>query len=167
MMTYNIMSIFLLLNSFLFLTLSHPLSMGLSLIFQTLLVCLMSGTLFLNYWFSYTLFLIFLGGLLVLFIYISSLASNEMFKFNTNNFILNLMFSILIFMIINSKFEDSWNILMTENWTMMLSYKLLLSKIYTPLMFQMTLFLITYLLLCLMVVVNITKFDTSPLRLQK
>nr|UNY33508.1 NADH dehydrogenase subunit 6 [Lepidurus apus apus] len=167
MLMYNILSMTLLLNSFLFMTLTHPLSMGLSLMIQSLIICLMSGMLFLNYWFSYTLFLIFLGGLLVLFIYISSLASNELFKLNPYTLITGLMISMLLMLIIYLNSENLWTNLLTHTWMTLITYKTFLVKIYNPMLFQMMLFLISYLLLCLVVVVNITKFDSSPLRLQK
>nr|YP_010579439.1 NADH dehydrogenase subunit 6 [Lepidurus couesii]UNY33521.1 NADH dehydrogenase subunit 6 [Lepidurus couesii] len=166
MLTYNILSAFLLLNSFLFMTLTHPLSMGLSLMMQSILICLLSGTLFMNYWFSYTLFLIFLGGLLVLFIYISSLASNELFNFNPNMLIVGAIISMTLIYIYLC-LENSSNNLLAHTWVGLTSYKMFLMKIYNPLLFQMIMFLISYLLLCLLVVVNITKFDNSPLRLQK
>nr|YP_009689601.1 NADH dehydrogenase subunit 6 [Lepidurus arcticus]QCZ36046.1 NADH dehydrogenase subunit 6 [Lepidurus arcticus] len=166
MLMYSILSTFLLLNSFLFMTLTHPLSMGMSLMIQSILICLLSGTLFLNYWFSYTLFLIFLGGLLVLFIYISSLASNEMFNISPWMWIGGAAISMTL-PCIYLYLENPSSNLMSHDWVCLINYKMFLVKIYNPLLFQMSLFLISYLLLCLLVVVNITKFDSSPLRLQK
>merc|ERR1712198_806681 len=65
--------------SLFFTRLSHPLAIGLALLSQTILICLITGLSSSSFWFSYILFLIFLGGILVLFIYVTSLASNEMF----------------------------------------------------------------------------------------
>ena len=50
--------------------------MGLTLLIQTILVSIISGLITKTFWFSYILFLVFLGGILVLFIYVTSLASN-------------------------------------------------------------------------------------------
>lgn len=72
----------LLSSALIFLNLSHPVALGLVLILHTLLISGVTGLVAGNFWFSYVLFLVFLGGVLVLFIYITSLASNE--KFNLN-----------------------------------------------------------------------------------
>nr|YP_009045949.1 NADH dehydrogenase subunit 6 [Triops australiensis]CDR98445.1 NADH dehydrogenase subunit 6 [Triops australiensis] len=163
----NLISSLLICNSMLFMFMNHPMSMGLSLMVQSLLICLLSGSLFLNYWFSYTLFLIFLGGLLVLFIYISSLASNEMFQSSTKLILfLSLMF-LMIFIMSNLLNEETWMNLDSFNWASNMSYKNFFINIYSDTNFQLVLFMMIYLLLCLLVVVNITKFDKSPLRLLK
>nr|YP_010352242.1 NADH dehydrogenase subunit 6 [Reticulitermes dabieshanensis]UOL50336.1 NADH dehydrogenase subunit 6 [Reticulitermes dabieshanensis] len=57
----------------------HPLAMGMMLLLQTMMTCMISGTMYKSFWFSYILFMIMIGGMLVLFMYMTSLASNEMF----------------------------------------------------------------------------------------
>nr|UHY94362.1 NADH dehydrogenase subunit 6 [Folsomia candida] len=57
---------------------SHPVIMMILIISQTMILCLTAWVNMKISWFSYILFLIFLGGLMVLFIYITSLASNEL-----------------------------------------------------------------------------------------
>jgi len=44
------------------------------------IICLIRGTIYRRFWFSYILFIIIIGGMLVLFIYITRLASNEIFS---------------------------------------------------------------------------------------
>jgi NADH-ubiquinone oxidoreductase chain 6 len=56
--------------------------MGLVLIVHTIRIGVVTGIMARNFWFSYILFLVFLGGVLVLFIYITRLASNEKFIFS-------------------------------------------------------------------------------------
>lgn len=51
------------------------------LLFYTRVVGLITGLMGGSYWFSYILVLVFLGGVLVLFLYMTSLASNEKFEF--------------------------------------------------------------------------------------
>ncbi|MGL5470365.1 MAG: NADH-quinone oxidoreductase subunit J [Shewanella sp.] len=63
-----------------FISLRHPIGLGLALIVHTLLVSAATGLVGGHFWFSYILFLVFLGGVLVLFIYMTSLASNEKFE---------------------------------------------------------------------------------------
>nr|AYN50432.1 NADH dehydrogenase subunit 6 [Ceratopus sp. CG351] len=68
------------LFSFIFVFLNHPLSLGFILLIQTIVISMMSGFFYFNFWFSYILFLIMIGGMLVMFIYMTSIASNEKFK---------------------------------------------------------------------------------------
>nr|YP_010713317.1 NADH dehydrogenase subunit 6 [Lychas mucronatus]WDA95775.1 NADH dehydrogenase subunit 6 [Lychas mucronatus] len=71
---------------------SHPLVLGSILVGSTVLVCFYVFFVFNVGWFSYILFLVFLGGMLVLFIYVASLASNESLKFDGGYFLLVLLF---------------------------------------------------------------------------
>nr|AJG02515.1 NADH dehydrogenase subunit 6 [Euplectus karstenii] len=80
-----------------FLFLKHPLSMGLNLFIQTINISLMTGNFLNNFWFSYILFLIFIGGMLILFMYMISIASNEMFKTSKQMIFFSMM---LMFMLI-------------------------------------------------------------------
>nr|ALO76957.1 NADH deshydrogenase subunit 6 [Fleutiauxia armata] len=92
----------LILSSIMFMFLKHPLSCGLILLIQTLLTSLMTGLMSLNYWYSYILLLIMVGGMLILFIYMTSIASNEKFKFSpklTMMILLLTMLTSLLFLI--------------------------------------------------------------------
>nr|NP_775075.1 NADH dehydrogenase subunit 6 [Triops cancriformis]QCZ36072.1 NADH dehydrogenase subunit 6 [Triops cancriformis]QCZ36085.1 NADH dehydrogenase subunit 6 [Triops cancriformis]BAC53604.1 NADH dehydrogenase subunit 6 [Triops cancriformis] len=166
-MMMKLMMTLLVINSLMFMFLIHPLSMGLNLMIQSLLICLYTGSFFLNYWFSYTLFLIFLGGLLVLFIYISSLASNEMFQLNVKlMFFLSLCF-LSIFLILSFLYETPWTTMIAFTWSKMVTVENMVSHVYKNSNIQLMLFMVTYLLVTLLVVVNITKLDVGPLRLLK
>nr|YP_010930443.1 NADH dehydrogenase subunit 6 [Chromodoris lochi]WKL06542.1 NADH dehydrogenase subunit 6 [Chromodoris lochi] len=57
------------------------------------LVSMMS--LYSSFWFSYVLFLVYVGGLLVMFIYICLVSSNYPFKFSVNGFICALVVSFI------------------------------------------------------------------------
>nr|WBK17726.1 NADH dehydrogenase subunit 6 [Jankowskia athleta] len=156
--------------------LNHPLSIGLMILFQTLLMCLLSGMLIKTYWFSYILFLTFLGGLLVLFIYVSSIASNEMFNLSFN---MKIMMLILMMLIIMSQiyffmFENlNWMNLsnnMTENENMLnMSFfnnenKINLNKLYNNHTYLMMMMLVIYLFISLVAIVKITNIFYGPLR---
>lgn len=69
-------------SAVIFVNLRHPVGLGLTLILHTLLISCVTGLVGGTFWFSYILFLVFLGGVLVLFIYMTSLASNEKFVLN-------------------------------------------------------------------------------------
>nr|BDU79017.1 NADH dehydrogenase subunit 6 [Homona magnanima] len=154
--------------------LNHPLSMGLMILIQTILICLLSGMLINTYWFSYILFLTFLGGLLVLFIYVSSIASNEMFK---NNFfflkiiflfsMIIISFSLLYFYnlnLLNYFFNDEMENLSNFNMFFYKENSINLSKLYNNQTFMMMMMMIIYLFITLVAVVKITNIFYGPLR---
>nr|AFQ62276.1 NADH dehydrogenase subunit 6 [Haliplus flavicollis] len=167
MMTINIML------TIIFLFLNHPMSMGMILMIQTLIISLMSGMLSISFWFSYILFLVMIGGMLILFIYMTSMASNEMFKFSINTFIMMLIILnifMMLFLLIdpmyltlilknNNLIEYINNLMMFNNENM-----ISLNKIYNMPNNLMTILLINYLLLALIAVVKITNINFGPLR---
>nr|WGC93641.1 NADH dehydrogenase subunit 6 [Pygospila tyres] len=169
------LSLMIILFSFMMLFMYHPLSMGLMILIQTLLTCLISGMMMSTYWFSYILFLTFLGGLLVLFIYISSIASNEMFKISFN---MKIMFflSLSIIMIMSMLWMNNmtWmnfninNLEMKNFFNMFLFFnnenKINLSKLYNNQTFLMMMMMIIYLFITLIAVVKITNIFYGPLR---
>uniref|UniRef100_UPI0000378588 NADH dehydrogenase subunit 6 n=1 Tax=Cherax destructor TaxID=6723 RepID=UPI0000378588 len=154
----------------LFTTLGHPLSMGLTLLAQTVLICLISGLFNPSFWFSYILFLIFLGGMLILFIYVSSLASNEPFKmhpWSTLMVLISLLTTAPLVlvdpMMLTSKFYNSSVFLLLNNSSINPTY-LSTSPIYSGPSGPLTIFMISFLLLTLIVVVKIISVSSSPLR---
>nr|YP_009539770.1 NADH dehydrogenase subunit 6 [Apostictopterus fuliginosus]AYP72708.1 NADH dehydrogenase subunit 6 [Apostictopterus fuliginosus] len=169
------LSLNMLFISFIMLFLNHPLSMGFMILIQTLLTCLMSGMIINTYWFSYILFLIFLGGLLVLFIYISSIASNELFSISIKTKLIILFFTLMILMIsfmlnnnlnwlnmsINSQeMNNYYNMLLfTKN-----ENNINLNKLYNQQNYFLMLMLIIYLFITLVSVVKITNIFYGPLR---
>lgn len=161
------------ITSIIFINIIHPLAIGLTLIIQTILICLLTGLITKSFWFSYILFLIFLGGILVLFIYVTSLASNEIFNLSIKltlfsicilfilliiSFIIDKNSSLIIFL--NNEIENISNInsYITEN-------SLSLNKLYNFPTNLITILLINYLLITLIVVVKITNIKKGPLRL--
>nr|YP_009347424.1 NADH dehydrogenase subunit 6 [Mesapia peloria]APU93532.1 NADH dehydrogenase subunit 6 [Mesapia peloria] len=151
---------------------NHPLMMGLMILCQTMLLSLLMGIYINTYWFSYILFLIFLGGLLVLFIYVSSIASNEMMNFSVKfkfNFILLLIISF--FFIIYYKnyiFIDYYNNNEMNNFNQYFlfynEFKINLSKLYDNQTFLLIMMLIIYLFITLITVIKITNIFFGPLR---
>nr|YP_010181258.1 NADH dehydrogenase subunit 6 [Bactrothrips quadrituberculatus]QVD42815.1 NADH dehydrogenase subunit 6 [Bactrothrips quadrituberculatus] len=76
----NFLFFFLLIFIMLFCFMDHPLVMGLFLILLTLVLSIYSIFISFSSWNGYILFLMFLGGLLILFLYNISLISTEMFS---------------------------------------------------------------------------------------
>nr|AIW06174.1 NADH dehydrogenase subunit 6 [Potamanthus sp. MT-2014] len=147
---------------------NHPLAMGLTLLFQTTLISLISGLMAPTFWFSYILFLVFLGGMLVLFIYVTSLASNEMFSVSAKAFLLSA--SLILGSFIITLITDPLLSLGTISHAIM-SQSLetnvlptLMFKFYNSYSSILTILLVTYLFLTLLAVVSITNIFQGPLR---
>lgn len=150
----------------------HPLAIGLILLIQTFLICLIIGLIIKSFWFSYILFLIFLGGLLVLFIYVTSLASNEIFSFS-RKIIFNITFFYIIFIIffiINDKlilinYLKNFEISKINNKaSFFLENRLILNKLYNFPTNIISIILIIYLFFTLIAIVKITNIFEGPLR---
>nr|UHM24938.1 NADH dehydrogenase subunit 6 [Layahima wuzhishana] len=153
-----------------FIQIKHPLAMGLTLLIQTIIISLACGMFTHSYWFAYILFLVMLGGMLVLFIYMTSLASNELFSFSMKNFFVSfIMFMVffIIFMLIDSTMLMTNNlemIKMTPEMNMFTENELNLIKLYNNPTMNITIMMINYLLLTLIVVVKIVNINYGPLR---
>nr|ALO77671.1 NADH deshydrogenase subunit 6 [Formicomus sp. FOR01] len=142
----------------------HPLSMGLILLIQTLMVSLMTGKFCINYWFSYILFLILIGGMLILFMYMTSIASNEKFKPNMK-FIMLLPIPLMTLFIPEMwKFTEKLPIINHIKFNIPDNLELSMIKfIHLPLNLVLV-FMIIYLLLTLIAIVKIINISSGPLR---
>nr|APX40405.1 NADH dehydrogenase subunit 6 [Batophila aerata] len=152
--------LFLMINSYLMIIMKHPLTCGLILMIQTILTALIIGKINLNFWYSYIIFLIMIGGMLILFIYMTSIASNE--KFNNKNFPNWLIPLSLILMELDFYFNElTWQI---PNIMKNMNFKINLIK-YINWPFNLTMILmIIYLFITLMATVKITKTSYGALR---
>nr|YP_010757397.1 NADH dehydrogenase subunit 6 [Aconurella diplachnis]WEU77740.1 NADH dehydrogenase subunit 6 [Aconurella diplachnis] len=138
--------------------LKTPMSMGVFLLIQTTLTTLLISKMAFTSWMSMVMFLMFIGGLLILFMYMSSIASNEKFKPNLK---LMIIFLIMMFPMEEMLMEIQTNELMSSNIKMdMIS----MSKIYNKKTMMMTLFLFLYMLLSMISVTVIVKMFKGPLR---
>nr|YP_009185980.1 NADH dehydrogenase subunit 6 [Sepedophilus bipunctatus]ALO70928.1 NADH deshydrogenase subunit 6 [Sepedophilus bipunctatus] len=149
--------------SLLFYFLKHPLTMGLTLIIQTLIISMITGMYSLNYWFSYILFLIMVGGMLVLFIYMTSIASNEKFSFSLylTTFTMIILMITMTYLSLTKSFN--WKLGLLNS---MITYKfemLLIKFLEIPLLLIFILMII-YLLMTLIAIVKITNFKNGPIR---
>nr|YP_010305217.1 NADH dehydrogenase subunit 6 [Philonthus spinipes]ULT46834.1 NADH dehydrogenase subunit 6 [Philonthus spinipes] len=162
MITLFIMSLSL---SSIFIFLSHPLSMGITLLIQTILIAIITGLMNVNFWFSYILFLIMIGGMLVLFIYMTSIASNEKFKFsNLIFFTLTtlMMVSFLIYLFSDNLIFSMMNFSNTLGTNY--SFTMNLSKFFNYPTNIILFMIIIYLFITLIAVVKITNINFGPLR---
>nr|YP_010593064.1 NADH dehydrogenase subunit 6 [Aparapotamon gracilipedum]WAB69731.1 NADH dehydrogenase subunit 6 [Aparapotamon gracilipedum] len=152
--------------SFLFTQISHPLAMGILLLIQTVVIALSTGLATYSFWFSYTLFLIFLGGMLVLFIYVASLASNEPFtSFPPLIYMVIFFLSELLILFMDPILFTSFSNLANSSIKTYSSTAYITSWIFNTPSMYFTFFIISYLLLTLLVVVKIINLFKGPLRL--
>nr|UOF70433.1 NADH dehydrogenase subunit 6 [Tropostreptus hamatus] len=132
----------------------HPMMMGITIIILALTISIFMW-MTLNYsWLAYILFLIFLGALLVLFVYISTLAPNEKF--------LKMSYYPLLILVVMGIFPPSYT---TKDISMTKTDFLPPMKIFSMSLSLMTLFMAIYLLLTLLIVSKITLFKEGPLRM--
>nr|YP_010686248.1 dehydrogenase subunit 6 [Ranacris albicornis]WAX39752.1 dehydrogenase subunit 6 [Ranacris albicornis] len=157
-----------------FIQLSHPMSMMIFIIFQTFTISLTSGMMMESFWLSYILLLTFLGGMLVLFIYITSIASNEMFQSKAIIMMITLtvwiMIMFLLILMDKTMFIDFYKNTETVNINESINYQemtLSLSKLYNNPTFIITMMMMIYLFLALLAVVKITNINQGPIRKMK
>nr|AWK49508.1 NADH dehydrogenase subunit 6 [Biomphalaria glabrata] len=98
----NIYSLLMLISIFLMVSFisSSPVSLGISLFFTSVFVVLIMS-IFFNVWYSYILFLVYIGGLLVLFIYMCMMSTNEKFHFK-----LVILYFLPIFLFFSEKSNE-------------------------------------------------------------
>uniref|UniRef100_A0AB38ZGH2 NADH-ubiquinone oxidoreductase chain 6 n=1 Tax=Hexarthrius vitalisi TaxID=617888 RepID=A0AB38ZGH2_9SCAR len=154
-----------LLNAMFLPLMNHPLSLGLILLIHSILIALISGWMNLTFWYSYIMLLIMIGGMLVLFMYMTNVASNEKFKFSSSMAIF-MVLSLLLF-IMSLTLTDQWLI----NIKMIISEMPMspdpLSSLNKYLNFPaifISAALIIYLLMTMIIVIKIINIKHGPLR---
>nr|YP_009050186.1 NADH dehydrogenase subunit 6 [Megabalanus ajax]AGZ19747.1 NADH dehydrogenase subunit 6 [Megabalanus ajax] len=160
MMTNMTMTFMFILN-LIFLFMFHPLAMIFILILQTILISVIMYIVSQFPWFSYTLILVFLGGMLILFTYMSNIASNEMFKPNLKMLLPLSIVPALAFFLNQPK----QNISMEAKPTPYDQFSnLTIFKPFSDSVMPITLLMACYIILTLLTVVKISKMSQGPLR---
>nr|QHD45546.1 NADH dehydrogenase subunit 6 [Cicadella viridis] len=140
--------------------LKTPMSMGLMLVLQTMFTSMLMNKILQSSWFMMITFLMMIGGLLILFMYMCSIASNEKFKLNLN---LTLMFIIIMTSMDEMLFENQNNELQNMMSSSQLE-KLSMIKLYNEKSMIITMLMVMYLLLTMISVSKIVKLHKGPLR---
>nr|WIL79884.1 NADH dehydrogenase subunit 6 [Tillus discoidalis]WIL79910.1 NADH dehydrogenase subunit 6 [Opilo sinensis] len=164
-MKFLIMASFFISMSILFLT--HPMSLGFTLLSQTILTSLIISFLNFNFWFSYILFLIMIGGMLILFIYMTSIASNEKFLFS--NFLFGLILLWIIMMMFMHLLDSFYSYNLINNTEIFIknyniNFNLSINKYFNHPNYYIFYTAIIYLLITLIAVVKISNINQGPLR---
>lgn len=142
---------------------AQPLRLGLIIILSTLLLCFIRAII-LSPWYGYILFLIYVGGLLVIFAYVSALSPNTLFSglIPTINFLLIVLLWTIIFLY--QPLIDSNNIEFINTFIQMKNIKVLRYEIVSPQIISILLGLGVILLINLIAVVKICYYQYSTMR---
>uniref|UniRef100_UPI003002FB79 NADH dehydrogenase subunit 6 n=1 Tax=Limassolla dispunctata TaxID=3019670 RepID=UPI003002FB79 len=154
-----IMMKIMIINASIIPILKTPMSLGFMLILQTTTTILFMNKIMESSWFVMITFLMMIGGLLILFTYMSSIASNEKFKTKLKiSFILVIALLVSDDMIMQNQIKES--LVLNKLFTLDLS----LMKIYNNKSMMLTIMLILYLLLTMISVTKMVKHYKGPLR---
>lgn len=152
--------------SVLFIALNTPLIIAAIITTQAILVSFSTYSISLTSWFSFILFLVFIRAIIIIFVYVSSLASNEFFNSytptTTHHALLIILSFILLYTTLTPMSANMFSILtLTDaNLGPTATY-----KIFTSYTLNISLILITYLLISLIAVAKISSYLKGPLRL--
>lgn len=164
-LTYEISIILPLLitiNSLILCIYKPPILILASIIIQAFIICVLLKSLFKTAWFSLILFLIFVGGLIILFIYIISLASNNEITFNRIQINYIKFIAVLIITLLFSIMAPSTIKINSSINQINLTY--FLNKIYSLAAMTPISIVILYLLLVLLITVSVALLKRGPLR---
>nr|WIL07524.1 NADH dehydrogenase subunit 6 [Aptinothrips stylifer] len=162
MYLFNLSLMFFISLTYLFLMLSiNPLLMGVSIIIQSMIHAMMISFFFNFSWFSFILFIVYLGGILMLFSYIISMISIE--KMNMLNLTTMKMMSVLSFVIAMSFLMINKNNFKELLIFKKLSYSMMLASIFSN-SYNLSIFMLIFLLFVMIVVVFLVENSKGSMR---
>nr|QTT61335.1 NADH dehydrogenase subunit 6 [Tritia neritea] len=141
----------------------QPLSLGLVVMISTLLMCFISA-ITLSSWYGYILFLIYVGGLLVMFAYVAALSPNVLFGKGTPTVFFGIMilpFCIIFYFL---PLIDMSSISYISIFSDMKFLKIYGIEMVAPQMISILIGLALILLINLIVVVKICYYQQASLR---
>lgn len=151
--------------SMLFIYVFTPISLTLLIISQSTILSILLFIVTAISWFSFILLIIFIRGIIIIFIYVSSLASNKLIITPNKPFII-FSFFLLFFssLIAYSPLLTNLNFLNSSLSSQLKDNTLIIYKIYSPMLALLTSTFIIYLLLALFVVIKTASTSKAPLR---
>nr|YP_009654781.1 NADH dehydrogenase subunit 6 [Molipteryx lunata]YP_010995006.1 NADH dehydrogenase subunit 6 [Molipteryx fuliginosa]QCI09336.1 NADH dehydrogenase subunit 6 [Molipteryx lunata]WOZ14014.1 NADH dehydrogenase subunit 6 [Molipteryx fuliginosa] len=151
----------MLVMAFVFPWLSHPISMGIMIILQTIITSVVIGLSMGSFWFSYIVMITVLSGILVLFIYMASTASNEKFH-SSIKLLMFLTVLIAVTMYISYKYNKIINL------TSIFSTEILsLNNLFNCKFKLITLIMVLYLFFVMITISSIVNISEGPLKIYK
>nr|YP_009989152.1 NADH dehydrogenase subunit 6 [Bryodema kozlovi]QNM40729.1 NADH dehydrogenase subunit 6 [Bryodema kozlovi] len=157
-----------------FIKMNHPMLLMIMIIIQTLLISVMMGSMMESFWLSYILFLTFIGGMMVLFIYITSISSNEMFNIKSTSMIFLMIMMLITMIVIYNTEKIMFTEIIKNTETMNMKYTMnfqemtmSLTKMYNNPTLIITIMMMIYLFIALLAVVKINNINQGPIRKMK
>lgn len=144
----------------------HPLTYIFILITITFIITVTINLAYKS-WISFILFLIIIGGLIIVFLYITRLANNESISLKFRNIISNFIkiSPILVFILLLSIYNIDLVAFNLTNYPHNLSNNLRrINSLYKIFYNKSTIFLIIYLYFSIICIINICSINKSPLR---
>nr|AZZ89164.1 NADH dehydrogenase subunit 6 [Betatropis formosana] len=163
----KMVSMIMMLNSMITPQMKHPISMGFMLMTQTTLMCIYTSTIMSTSWFGFILFITMIGGMMIMFMYMSSIDSNNKFSIlnKTTTTTLMTIFMIMSTMnLLDLTMEETTKLM--ENKFMMTNNEEMksTSKFFMNLKYNCTIMIMMILLLTMISVTNISSTFEGPLK---
>nr|YP_009251213.1 NADH dehydrogenase subunit 6 [Bactericera cockerelli]ANA07534.1 NADH dehydrogenase subunit 6 [Bactericera cockerelli] len=140
-------------------SLNHPISLGFMILMQTILVCMLTRILTFSAWIPLSMFLVMVGGLMVVFTYVNSICSNS--KFSFTSWKMTLFYMITPTYIIYTQplvFNYYDNLQLKDN------FNLEFVKLFLTINIYSSMFTFLYLLIALIIMINLIGLTKGPLR---
>nr|YP_010744972.1 NADH dehydrogenase subunit 6 [Trioza frangulae]WET58372.1 NADH dehydrogenase subunit 6 [Trioza frangulae] len=150
---------FMMILSSIMMNFLHPLPLGLMILIQTILICFITRILTFSSWMPLTMFLVMVGGLMIIFIYVASVCSNK--KFNMIKTKLYLFYTFIPLVII---FNQSLPINFFDSIQLSDNFNFEFIKLFMPVNLSSSMFMFLYLLIALIIMVNLLNVSKGPLR---
>nr|QQQ88877.1 NADH dehydrogenase subunit 6 [Hyalella kochi] len=151
------------ISAFMFTQISSPLGLGGVVLIFSFFISLSMSVICVTPWFSLLLFMLFLSGMMIIFIYVCSLASNE------SHFYLFSLVYLMVLLGVSMLFSaeiDTLAMASSDLW-FETEGSSLMYKVYSFSVYLFSVMLIIYLLITLIVVVKISVISESPVRAKK
>nr|QFX74892.1 NADH dehydrogenase subunit 6 [Pleonexes koreana] len=160
---------FLYLMTIFFIITNHPLMMGFSLMITSMIYGYMMYLLNSSSWLVYILIMVFVSGVMVMFIYMASLSSNEPMNLPLPLFwkINMMIFTLMPFFILTKQLKTNYTHIGLMNMFFKQCSMNLIYKTYNKIMLEMTTLLTIYLLIVLIVAMKLVNNFKLPLRSKK
>nr|YP_011036716.1 NADH dehydrogenase subunit 6 [Xestocephalus iguchii]WRK21320.1 NADH dehydrogenase subunit 6 [Xestocephalus iguchii] len=137
-----------------------PMSMGMLLIIQTMIMTMIMNKTCTSSWFALMTFLMMIGGMMIIIMYMTSITSNEKFKMN-----IVITTTMIIMMLISEELMMELQINENQEMIYMMNMeKTSMIKMYNNKSMSLTLIMIMYLLLTMISISKIIKHNKGPLR---
>nr|YP_002971029.1 NADH dehydrogenase subunit 6 [Hydrometra greeni]ACJ69492.1 NADH dehydrogenase subunit 6 [Hydrometra greeni] len=152
------------LINILFMTAMNPIMMGFSILLQTLTLSMLMMMISNYSWTSYIIMLIMAGGMMVLFSYMASIASNQILKTPQMKYIIvTMMVTILLIMFNYNKINLMYNIDLFNNMNI---NNLMIMKMNNMKSSMITIMILIYLFMTMMIINKITNINEGPIRMK-